>query len=84
VDLDQVSSSLNAGHGIGMREIHTGERNFDLAGIFSFVRAVSAVYREHGVLVFLTTKEYHHEVSIYRSRRRIDCRACSRHLQCIA
>jgi hypothetical protein len=35
-----------------VKEIHIGERNFDLAEKFSFARAVSALYGAGGVLVF--------------------------------
>lgn len=70
--------------GRSMDEMNMDERNFGIARIFSFVHAVSAVYRMHGALVFLTIKEYRHEALENRARRRVDRRACSRHLECIA
>jgi hypothetical protein len=90
MDLDQMPSCLTAAHRIGrrsrhtVREIRTDERNLISSRIFSFARAVGAVYGARGVLVFLTIKEYHHEASTYRSRRCIDRRARSCRLQRIA
>jgi len=85
MDPGQVPGCLNVNQRTRVREIHTDEKIFDGARIFSFVCALSPAYGSDGVLVFLTIREYHHEVSTYRSRSgaRGGSRTHSCHLQCI-